>query len=133
MLHNHNYGVTGPYRAYSSLMIFSTRLIMFPTVVSDGWAAIILLPSLRIISIRSPERRFATKGNLHVNAVTSRYFSLKTDTGSRLRQIKTDAFKLPSYKTVYRQLNCGVVWFSTDPPLAPQMTAANLSGGPQVF
>lgn len=49
--------VAGPYRAYSSLMIFSTRLIMFPTVVSDGWAAIILLPSLRIISIRSPERR----------------------------------------------------------------------------
>lgn len=46
-----------PYRAYSSLMIFSTRLIMFPTVVSGGWAAIILLPSLRIISIRSPENR----------------------------------------------------------------------------
>lgn len=57
MFHNQNYGVMGPYRAYSSLMIFRTRLIMLPTVVSDGWAAIILLPSLRIISIRSPEHR----------------------------------------------------------------------------
>ena len=47
-----------PHLAYSSLMIFNTRLIMFPTVVSEGWAAIILLPSLRIISIRSPETKF---------------------------------------------------------------------------
>lgn len=44
-----------PHLAYSSLMIFSTRLIILPTVVSDGWAAVILLPSFRIISIRSPE------------------------------------------------------------------------------
>lgn len=41
--------------AYSSRTIFRTRLIMLPTVVSEGWAAVILLPSLRIISIRSPE------------------------------------------------------------------------------
>ena len=45
-----------PHRAYSSLMIFSTLRTMLPTVVSDGWAAVILLPSFRMISIRSPER-----------------------------------------------------------------------------
>lgn len=44
--------------AYSSLMIFRTRLTMFPTVVSEGCAVIILLPSLRMISIRSPERYY---------------------------------------------------------------------------
>lgn len=49
------HGQLPPHLAYSSLMIFSTRLIMLPTVVSDGWAAVILLPSLRMISIRSPE------------------------------------------------------------------------------
>lgn len=42
------------YLAYSSLIIFSTLLIMLPTVVSDGWAAISLLPSFRITSIKSP-------------------------------------------------------------------------------
>uniref|UniRef100_A0A0E9XCD1 Uncharacterized protein n=1 Tax=Anguilla anguilla TaxID=7936 RepID=A0A0E9XCD1_ANGAN len=35
-------------------MIFKTLRTIFPTVVSDGWAAVILLPSLRIISMRSP-------------------------------------------------------------------------------
>lgn len=56
ILNDPNHAVTGPpHLAYSSLMIFSTRLIMLPTVVSDGWAAVILLPSFRIISIRSPE------------------------------------------------------------------------------
>lgn len=54
--------------AYSSLMIFSTRLIMLPTVVSEGWAAVILLPSLRIISIRSPEieKMFVKDQNLGI-------------------------------------------------------------------
>lgn len=36
---------------------------MLPTVVSEGWAAVILLPSLRIISIRSPETEHLS-GNL---------------------------------------------------------------------
>lgn len=57
-----------PHLAYSSLMIFSTRLIMLPTVVSEGWAAVILLPSLRIISIRSPEieKMFVKDQNLGI-------------------------------------------------------------------
>lgn len=40
---------------YSSRMIFSTRRTMLPTVVSDGWAAVILWPSVRIRSMSSPE------------------------------------------------------------------------------
>lgn len=36
-------------------MILRTLRTMFPTVVSEGCAAVILLPSLRIRSIRSPE------------------------------------------------------------------------------
>lgn len=40
---------------YSSRMILRTLRTMFPTVVSEGCAAVILLPSLRIKSIRSPE------------------------------------------------------------------------------
>lgn len=42
---------------YSSRMIFSTRRTMLPTVVSDGWAAVILWPSVRIRSMSSPESR----------------------------------------------------------------------------
>ena len=40
---------------YSSRMILRTLRTIFPTVVSEGCAAVILLPSLRIKSIRSPE------------------------------------------------------------------------------
>lgn len=37
-------------------MTFNTRRTMLPTVVSDGWAAVILWPSVRIRSMSSPER-----------------------------------------------------------------------------
>ena len=47
-------------------MIFSTRRTMLPTVVSDGWAAVILLPSFRMISIRSPERGGHIKSSLRL-------------------------------------------------------------------
>lgn len=40
--------------AYSSRIIFSTLRTMFPTVVSDGCAAVIRLPSFRMRSISSP-------------------------------------------------------------------------------
>lgn len=44
------------YLPYSSRMTFNTRRTMLPTVVSDGWAAVILWPSVRIRSMSSPER-----------------------------------------------------------------------------
>lgn len=37
-------------------MTFNTRRTMLPTVVSDGWAAVILWPSVRIRSMSSPKR-----------------------------------------------------------------------------
>lgn len=46
-----------PHLPYSSRMTFSTRRTMLPTVVSDGWAAAILWPSLRIRSMSSPGSR----------------------------------------------------------------------------
>ena len=44
----------GPDLPYSSRMILSTLRTMLPTVVSEGCAAVILRPSLRISSISSP-------------------------------------------------------------------------------
>lgn len=44
------------YLPYSSRMTFNTRRTMLPTVVSDGWAAVILWPSVRIRSMSSPKR-----------------------------------------------------------------------------
>lgn len=41
------------YLAYSSLMIFRTLLTIFPTAVSDCWAAINCLPSLTTLSMTS--------------------------------------------------------------------------------
>lgn len=41
------------YLAYSSLMIFRTLLTIFPTAVSDCWAAINCLPSLTTFSMTS--------------------------------------------------------------------------------
>lgn len=45
----------GPDLPYSSRMILSTLRTMLPTVVSEGCAAVILRPSLRMSSISSPE------------------------------------------------------------------------------
>lgn len=70
-------------------MILSTLRTMLPTVVSEGCAAVILRPSLRISSISSPEVQ-NREGEQNKRAARPGHFP----PGNRERKVARDAMEL---------------------------------------
>lgn len=87
-------------------MTFNTRRTMLPTVVSDGWAAVILWPSVRIRSMSSPKRGeglgYRCPEQAHVSIKTSA--PLSTSQGQQLLQHKDHSTKKQEERASREQL-----------------------------